>query len=162
MRIVDEMLRISHKITKFSWRVMMSEADSSCQHWYRDIPESPERFTGPWDQTLKNPILVLSNMMRRHSAGAVQADNAKYCSLFRLTRLPPYQMRRWWKTGWENRLYSFRKTLLGEPFAKSHSIITYPSRMARNCFFRVALYYKNSQVIFWQWIIAIRGYLLSG
>lgn len=62
--IVDELLYVSQTITKLGWGVLTSEADSGCQHWYPNVPEPPERFTGPWDRTLVNTMLILSNTVR--------------------------------------------------------------------------------------------------
>lgn len=59
--IVDEMLDIAKHTTKFAWGVLTTEADSGCQHWYPNVGEPPERFTGPWNHTLKNPMLIVSN-----------------------------------------------------------------------------------------------------
>ena len=59
--IVDTMLHISKHVTKLAWGVVTTEPDSGCYHWGRYIPEPPERFTGPWNHTLLNPLLVLSS-----------------------------------------------------------------------------------------------------
>ncbi len=45
----------------FGASVSISEPDGGCQFW----PAKPsERFTGPWNHTLKNPILIVSNTVR--------------------------------------------------------------------------------------------------
>ncbi|EJT96862.1 hypothetical protein DACRYDRAFT_102606 [Dacryopinax primogenitus] len=56
--VLDELLDVMHTQTKFVWNVLTSEPDSGCQYW----PVSPpERFTGPWNHTLRNPIVIFSN-----------------------------------------------------------------------------------------------------
>jgi len=42
----------------FGMSTTISEPDGGCQFW---PVRGPERFTGPWNQTLKNPILIVSN-----------------------------------------------------------------------------------------------------
>ncbi|KAH8116069.1 hypothetical protein DFH11DRAFT_1258135 [Phellopilus nigrolimitatus] len=42
----------------FGMSVSISEPDGGCQFW---PVKGPERFTGPWNHTLKNPILIVSN-----------------------------------------------------------------------------------------------------
>lgn len=56
--VVDEYLDVYHNVSKFVFSVLTTEPDSGCQFW----PVKPvERFTGPWNQTLRNPILLVSN-----------------------------------------------------------------------------------------------------
>ncbi|KAI0701848.1 TAP-like protein-domain-containing protein [Cytidiella melzeri] len=56
--IVDELLEVYHNVTRAVFSVVTTEPDAGCQNW----PVSPpERFQGPWNHTLRNPILVFSN-----------------------------------------------------------------------------------------------------
>ncbi|KAI0708631.1 TAP-like protein-domain-containing protein [Earliella scabrosa] len=55
---VDELIDVYTNVTRFNFAVTISEADSGCQYW----PVSPpEKFLGPWNNTLKNPVLIVSN-----------------------------------------------------------------------------------------------------
>lgn len=45
----------------FGMSISISEPDGGCQFW---PVQPPERFTGPWNHTLKNPILIVSNTVR--------------------------------------------------------------------------------------------------
>lgn len=62
--IVEEMLDVAQLVTKFAWGVITTEQDSGCQYWYPNVGEPPERFTGPWNPTLLNPMLIVSNTVR--------------------------------------------------------------------------------------------------
>lgn len=42
----------------FGMSASISEPDGGCQFW---PVTPPERFIGPWNHTLKNPILIVSN-----------------------------------------------------------------------------------------------------
>lgn len=56
--IVDEYLFDYVNVTRFIFGILTSEPDAGCQYW----PFTPpERFNGPWDHALKNPILILSS-----------------------------------------------------------------------------------------------------
>jgi len=56
--VVDEMLAVSREVSAFAFSVLTAEPDAQCQYW----PVEPtERFTGPWNHTLRSPILVMSN-----------------------------------------------------------------------------------------------------
>ncbi|KZT58682.1 hypothetical protein CALCODRAFT_230866 [Calocera cornea HHB12733] len=57
-QLVDEMLAVATDVTGLAFSVLTTEPDASCHYW-PVIP--PERFTGPWNNTLSNPILVMSN-----------------------------------------------------------------------------------------------------
>lgn len=50
----------------FGMSVTLSEPDGGCQFW---PVKGPERYTGPWNHTLKNPILIVSNTVSRHLVG---------------------------------------------------------------------------------------------
>ncbi|KAI0767486.1 TAP-like protein-domain-containing protein [Fomes fomentarius] len=55
---IDEAIDVYEKVTRFNLAVTIAEADSGCQYW----PVSPpEKYTGPWNNTLKNPLLIISN-----------------------------------------------------------------------------------------------------
>jgi len=55
--IVDELLDVAGTQTKFAFSVITTQPDSGCQYW----PVVPsERFHGPWNQTLRNAILIVS------------------------------------------------------------------------------------------------------
>ncbi|CDO72134.1 hypothetical protein BN946_scf184962.g77 [Trametes cinnabarina] len=56
--VIDEQLWVLQHVTRFSLAVVALETDWGCHHW----PVSPpERFSGPWNHTLSNPILLVSN-----------------------------------------------------------------------------------------------------
>ncbi|KAI0079989.1 hypothetical protein K474DRAFT_1591034 [Panus rudis PR-1116 ss-1] len=56
--IVEEFLDVYQNVSHFVIPVVTDEPDSGCQYW----PVSPpERFIGPWNHTLRNPMLVISN-----------------------------------------------------------------------------------------------------
>ena len=56
--IVDAGLDVLENVSKFFWAVIIAEPDSGCQYW----PFTPpERYLGPWNKTLNNPILIISN-----------------------------------------------------------------------------------------------------
>ncbi|KZT58680.1 hypothetical protein CALCODRAFT_451259 [Calocera cornea HHB12733] len=57
-QLVDEILGIAKDVTGFAFSILTAEPDASCHYW-PFFP--PERFTGPWNHTLRNPILVMSN-----------------------------------------------------------------------------------------------------
>ncbi|THH14114.1 hypothetical protein EW146_g6187 [Bondarzewia mesenterica] len=59
--VIDEALDIMKTVTRFVMSVFTSEPDSGCEFWPVD---PPERFTGPWNHTLRNPILIHSNLVR--------------------------------------------------------------------------------------------------
>jgi hypothetical protein len=56
--VVDELLGVFHNVSRFGFTVVTTEPDMGCQYW---PVTPPERFQGPWNHTLSNPILVLSN-----------------------------------------------------------------------------------------------------
>lgn len=56
--VVDELLDVFHNVSRLSFTVVTTEPDMGCQYW---PVTPPERFQGPWNQTLRNPMLVLSN-----------------------------------------------------------------------------------------------------
>ncbi|KZT58667.1 hypothetical protein CALCODRAFT_482133 [Calocera cornea HHB12733] len=56
--VLDEYVHVLKSVTKLTMAVVSSEPDSGCQYWPVD---PPERFSGPWNQTLRNPIVVFSN-----------------------------------------------------------------------------------------------------
>ncbi|EJT96861.1 hypothetical protein DACRYDRAFT_85260 [Dacryopinax primogenitus] len=57
-QLVDEILGVSKEVTRFAFSVLTTEPDAQCHYW---PVTPPERFTGPWNHTLRNPTLVLSN-----------------------------------------------------------------------------------------------------
>jgi hypothetical protein len=56
--IVNTLLDAYYNVSRTAFSVVTTEPDAGCQTW-PVIP--PERFQGPWNHTLLNPILVLSN-----------------------------------------------------------------------------------------------------
>ena len=56
--LVDEYLFDYYNVSRFIFGILTSEPDAGCQYW----PFTPpERFEGPWDHVLRNPILILSS-----------------------------------------------------------------------------------------------------
>lgn len=49
---------IANVSRRFGMSVSISEPDGGCQFW---PVRGPERFTGPWNHTLANPMLIVSN-----------------------------------------------------------------------------------------------------
>ncbi len=59
--VVKEILTAYKGGSHFALSAMASEPDAGCHHW----PITPaERFEGPWNHTLRNPILILGNIVR--------------------------------------------------------------------------------------------------
>ncbi|KIJ55466.1 hypothetical protein M422DRAFT_24041 [Sphaerobolus stellatus SS14] len=58
--VIDESLGVLKYVTRFAMLVVITEADAGCQFW---PVTPPERFQGPWNHTLKNPILIHSNLL---------------------------------------------------------------------------------------------------
>ncbi|KAI0634191.1 TAP-like protein-domain-containing protein [Trametes polyzona] len=58
--VIDEQLYDLEHVSRFSLSVVTSEPDSGCQYW---PVTPPERFLGPWNRTLKNPMLIISNTL---------------------------------------------------------------------------------------------------
>ncbi|TFY83522.1 hypothetical protein EWM64_g478 [Hericium alpestre] len=56
--VIDEALYVMENVTHFVMSVFTTEPDSGCEYWPVD---PPERFAGPWNQTLRNLILIHSN-----------------------------------------------------------------------------------------------------
>ncbi|KAI0791570.1 TAP-like protein-domain-containing protein [Irpex lacteus] len=56
--IVDELLYVYQNVSRSVFSVVTTELDGGCNNW---PVTPPERFEGPWNQTLRNPMLVLSN-----------------------------------------------------------------------------------------------------
>ncbi|TBU51516.1 TAP-like protein-domain-containing protein [Dichomitus squalens] len=56
--IVDAGLEVLKHVSRFFWSVIIAEPDSGCQYW---PVTPPERYLGPWNKTLNNPILIISN-----------------------------------------------------------------------------------------------------
>lgn len=57
---IDEWLYVYENVSRFVFSVVTSEPDTGCQHW---SVTPPERFNGPWNHTLRNPILVASALV---------------------------------------------------------------------------------------------------
>ncbi|KAH9848513.1 Alpha/Beta hydrolase protein [Lenzites betulinus] len=56
--VIDEQLDVLKHVSRFSLAVISSEPDAGCQYW----PVTPnERFVGPWNHTLRSPMLIVSN-----------------------------------------------------------------------------------------------------
>ncbi|THH28990.1 hypothetical protein EUX98_g5196 [Antrodiella citrinella] len=59
--MVDERLYVYQNVSRFAFAAENVEyVDFGCQYWPA-MP--PEKFQGPWNHTLQNPILVLSNTL---------------------------------------------------------------------------------------------------
>ncbi|OCH85906.1 hypothetical protein OBBRIDRAFT_797713 [Obba rivulosa] len=56
--VVDELLKVEEEVAPFAFAAVISEPDAGCQFW---PVNPPERFGGPWNHTLRNPILIVSN-----------------------------------------------------------------------------------------------------
>ena len=58
--IVDERLYVYEHVSKFAFAAANLENDDfGCEYW--NVTPPPEKFQGPWNHTLRNPILVVSN-----------------------------------------------------------------------------------------------------
>ncbi|KZO93914.1 hypothetical protein CALVIDRAFT_539564 [Calocera viscosa TUFC12733] len=57
-QLVDEIWSVARNVSAFAFSILTAEPDASCDYW---PVAPPERFTGPWNHTLRNPILVMSN-----------------------------------------------------------------------------------------------------
>ncbi|KAI0752659.1 TAP-like protein-domain-containing protein [Daedaleopsis nitida] len=55
---IDEAIDVYKTVTRFNFAVTVAEADSGCQYW---PVTPPERYSGPWNATTKNPVLIVSN-----------------------------------------------------------------------------------------------------
>ncbi|GJE93494.1 alpha/beta hydrolase [Phanerochaete sordida] len=58
--VVGELLDVFRTVTRLAFTVVTTEPDAGCEFW---PVTPPERFAGPWNHTLSNPILILSNEM---------------------------------------------------------------------------------------------------
>ncbi|KAI0672371.1 TAP-like protein-domain-containing protein [Trametes maxima] len=58
--VVDELLNDTAHVSRFTFAVATAEPDSGCQFW---PVAPPERFAGPWNATLRHPMLLLSNSL---------------------------------------------------------------------------------------------------
>lgn len=56
--VVDEWLDVYKEVSRAVFSVVTTEPDAGCQYW---PVTPPERFQGPWNHTLRNPILIFSN-----------------------------------------------------------------------------------------------------
>lgn len=59
--VIDEQLDVLQHVSRFSLAVVVAEPDAGCQYW---PVTPPERFLGPWNHTLRNPMLIVSNTVR--------------------------------------------------------------------------------------------------
>ncbi|KAI0664136.1 TAP-like protein-domain-containing protein [Cubamyces menziesii] len=59
-QVIDEQLYDQAHVSRFSLATVTSEPDAGCQFW---PVTSLERFQGPWNRTLKNPMLIISNTL---------------------------------------------------------------------------------------------------
>ena len=59
--VVDELLYVYQNVSRFVFSTVTTEPDAGCQYW---PVTPPERFQGPWNNALRNPILVMSNTVR--------------------------------------------------------------------------------------------------
>ncbi|KIJ43866.1 hypothetical protein M422DRAFT_252782 [Sphaerobolus stellatus SS14] len=58
--VVDENLDVVKHVSRFAFSIMATEQDTGCQFW---PVTPPERFEGPWNHKLRNPILIHSNKL---------------------------------------------------------------------------------------------------
>ncbi|KAH9884113.1 TAP-like protein-domain-containing protein [Cubamyces lactineus] len=56
--VIDEQLYVLENVSRFGLALVVAEPDAGCQFW---PVTPPERFLGPWNHTLRNPILIISN-----------------------------------------------------------------------------------------------------
>lgn len=84
--VIDTSLRALRNMTKFAMSSMTTEADQGCEFW--NI-KSKDRFHGPWNQTLSNPILIVSNSVRPLIFPIVLNDNPCSIPYHRRIQLPP-------------------------------------------------------------------------
>ena len=61
---MDEWLDVYQKVSPLVFSSVTSEPDLGCEYW---PVTPPERFQGPWNNTLSNTILVLSNTVSETS-----------------------------------------------------------------------------------------------
>ncbi|KAF7790649.1 hypothetical protein EIP86_001605 [Pleurotus ostreatoroseus] len=59
--VIDEALDVFQEVSRLVFSVFTTEPDGGCQYW---PVTPPERFEGPWNHTLRNPILIVSNTVR--------------------------------------------------------------------------------------------------
>ncbi|KAH9928003.1 TAP-like protein-domain-containing protein [Epithele typhae] len=57
--VVDALLAAS-RISRFAFAIVTHEPDNGCEFW---PVAPPERFAGPWNATLRAPILIVSNTL---------------------------------------------------------------------------------------------------
>lgn len=57
-KIVDLWLTNFENVTREAFAFPINEPDAGCQYW---PVTPPERYDGPWNKTLRNPVLILSN-----------------------------------------------------------------------------------------------------
>ena len=55
---IDTQLQVMVNVTRFDLGIITHEPDSGCEFW---PVTPPERFDGPWNMTLQNPVLIISN-----------------------------------------------------------------------------------------------------
>ncbi|KAJ7482544.1 hypothetical protein FB451DRAFT_1084919 [Mycena latifolia] len=61
--LAAEFLKTMREVSPhFGVSVSVGEADGGCQYW---PVRGPERFTGPWTASLEQPMLIVSNTVRR-------------------------------------------------------------------------------------------------
>ena len=65
--VVNELLGVFHNVSRLGFTVVTTEPDMGCQYW---PVTPPERFQGPWNHTLRNPMLVLSNAVCCHKSSS--------------------------------------------------------------------------------------------
>ncbi|KAL7284631.1 hypothetical protein ACG7TL_001927 [Trametes sanguinea] len=73
--VIDEQLYDLEHVSRFSLAVVTSEPDAGCQFW---PVTPPERFEGPWNRTLKNPMLIISNTVRSSEISYADRTTNKY------------------------------------------------------------------------------------
>ena len=86
--VVDAGLSALEKVSRFFFSVIVSEPDSGCQFW---PVTPPERYLGPWNKTLNNPILIISNTVSLAYLTAIYlaANGIVKFGINRMTPSPP-------------------------------------------------------------------------
>ncbi|KAI0786684.1 TAP-like protein-domain-containing protein [Abortiporus biennis] len=60
--VIDALTEVYRNVSNLAFAVVATEADAGCGYWNQAISPPPEKFSGPWNHTLRNPLLVVSNM----------------------------------------------------------------------------------------------------
>ena len=58
---VDVALEVLETRSRFVLAIDTHEPDNGCEYW---PATPPERYSGPWNATFKNPVFIISNTVR--------------------------------------------------------------------------------------------------